>query len=130
MQAEDNKAVVQRFLLQGLGELDPDVVDEVFAPGHALSSPEFGTEAIAGTQIIKTAIEEFRRDVGELECTIQRQVEEGDWVATSYTLSEEQNDHMGTMFSRVVAGRIEESHVVASTVSGLADASVARKAFN
>ena len=118
MHTEDNKALVRRYFLEGLGGSNPDVVDEVFAPDHRLSSPELGTETITGTRIIKSAIEEFRSSVGGVRCTIQSQIEEGEWVATSYTLSEEMNDHMGVMISRVTGGRIEESHVVARTVSG------------
>ena len=71
--------MVSKFLLEGLGELNPDVVDEVFARDHALSSPEFGTQVITGTRIIKSAIEEFIREAGRIECTIQRQIEEGEW---------------------------------------------------
>jgi hypothetical protein len=67
---------------------------------------------------MKDAIEGFRRDADAISCTIHRQIEEGDWVATSYTPSEEQADHMGIMLSRVVNGKIEESHVVAKSVSG------------
>ena len=151
MNSGENKAVIRRYLLQGLGGLKPDIVDEVFAPDHVLSSPEFGTEPITGTEIIKSAIEEFRSDVGDVECTIQSQIEEGDWVATSYTLSEKHNDHMGIMISRIVEGKIEESHVVAralsdtessagsalraaasdaETVSGSTGISSARRAFN
>jgi predicted SnoaL-like aldol condensation-catalyzing enzyme len=118
MQAGSNKGVVSRYFLQGLGELNPDVIDEVFAPDHVLSSPEFGTDAASGIQVIKDAIEGLRRDADAVSCTIHRQIEEGDWVATSYTLSEEQADHMGIMLSRVVDGKIEESHVVAKSVSG------------
>jgi hypothetical protein len=118
MDSEENKAVVRRYLLQGLGGLEPGIVDEVFAPDHVLSSPEFGTGSITGTGIIKSAIEEFRREAGDVECTIQSQVGEGEWVATSYTLREKQNDHMGVMISRIVEGKITESHVVARTVSG------------
>jgi SnoaL-like domain len=118
MQPGSNKEVVSRYFLQGLGELNPDVIDEVFAPDHVLSSPEFGTDAAPGIQVIKDAIEGLRRDAGAVSCTINRQIEEGDWVATSYTLSEEQADHMGIMLSRVVDGKIEESHVVAKSVSG------------
>jgi hypothetical protein len=116
MESKGNKAVVRRYFLQSLGELDTDVVDETFAPDHVLSSPEFGTGKIAGTEIIKRAIEEFRGS--GLGCTIESQVEEGDWVATSYTLSDEIEDHMGIMISRVVDGKIAESHVVARAVSG------------
>ena len=116
MRPEDNKAVVSRYFLQGLGELDPTVVDEVFAPDHALSSPELGTEPETGTQALKDVIEGFRRDSHDLTCTVENQIAEGDWVATSYTLSEAEV-HRGIMLSRVVDGRIQESHVVAQTVS-------------
>ena len=130
MQPDGDKAVVKKFLLEGLGELNPAIVDEVFDPNHALSSPEFGTQVITGTRIIKSAIKEFRSEAGRIECTIQRQIEEGEWVATSYTLSEENDVHVGILFSRVVAGKITESLVVARTVS-VAEARVtARKAFN
>ena len=118
MQPGSNKEVVSRYFLQGLGELNPDVIDEVFAPDHVLSSPEFGTDAAPGIQVIKDAIEGLRRDADAVSCTIHRQIEEGDWVVTSYALSEEQADHMGIMLSRVVDGKIEESHVVAKSVSG------------
>jgi len=130
VQSEDNKAVVRRFLLEVLSELNAEVVEEVFAPNHVLSSPEFGTEEISGTEIIKDAIEEFREEVGVVECIIQRQIEEGEWVATSYTLSEENDVHMGILYSRVVAGNIQQSHVVARTVPAAEAASSARRAFN
>jgi hypothetical protein len=130
MQTGGDKAVVEKFLLQGLGELNPEIVDEVFDPNHILSSPEFGTQEIRGTEIIKSAIYEFRNQVGEIECTIQRQIEEGEWVATSYTLSEANDVHMGILFSRVVAGKITESLVVARTVSVTEALIMARKAFN
>lgn len=130
MQPRGDKAVVSKFLLEGLGELNPDVVDEVFAPDHALSSPEFGTQVITGTRIIKSAIEEFLSESAQIECTIQRQIEEGEWVATSYTLTEANDVHMGILFSRVVAGKITESFVVARTISEAEARVTARKAFN
>ena len=140
MYTRGNKAVVRRYLLEGLGGSNPDVVDEVFAPDHVLSSPELGTETITGTRIFKSAIKEFR-SAGGVKCTIQSQIEEGGWVATSYTLSEDREDHMGVMVSRIAEGRIEESQVVARTVadspesssariSGSASVSSARKVFN
>jgi hypothetical protein len=72
MQAGSNKGVVSRYFLQGLGELNPDIIDEVFAPDHVLSSPEFGPDAVPGTQVIKDAIEGFRRDADGISCTIHR----------------------------------------------------------
>ena len=138
MQPGGNKEVVSRYFLQGIGGLNPDVVDEVFAPDHRLTSPEFGTEPETGTQIIKDAIEGFSTDAGDVTCTVESQIAEGDWVATIYTLSEEHDHHMGIMISRVADGKIQESHVVAKTVSqpdaeaGLRTdpTSTARRAFN
>jgi hypothetical protein len=74
-------------------------------------------DAVEGTQVIKDAIEGLRRDAVGVSCTIENQIEEGDWVATSYTISEEQHDHMGIMISRIENGKIAESHVVARTVA-------------
>jgi hypothetical protein len=130
MEPDGDKAVVRRFLLEGLGELDLDVIDEVFAPDHVLSSPEFGTQVITGTRIIKSAIQEFLSESTRIECTIQRQIEEGEWVATSYTLTEANEVHVGILFSRVVAGKITESLVVARTISEAEARVTARKAFN
>jgi hypothetical protein len=130
MQPDDGKTVVSRFLLEGIGGLNPEIVDEFVAPDHVLSSPEFGTQEITGTEIIKRAIEEFRQEVGQIECTIQRQIAEGEWVATSYTLSEANDVHMGILSNRVVAGKITESFVVARTVSVAEVLISARKAFN
>jgi hypothetical protein len=128
--------LVSRYFLQGIGELNPDVIDEVFATDHVLNSPEFGTDTKTGTRVIKDGIEGFRRDAVGVNCTIENQIEEEDWVATSYALSEEQNDHKGIMISRVVDGKIVESHVVAKTVT-VAEAGqrtdrieTARRAFN
>src|SRR5919107_5214956 len=104
MQQGGNKEVVSRYFLQGIGGLNPDVVDEVFAPEHRLTSPEFGTEPETGTQIIKDAIEGFRRDAGDVTCTVESQIEADEWVATIYTLSDEHDRHMGIMISRVADG--------------------------
>src|SRR5215212_8145474 len=93
-------------------------------------SPEFGTQVITGTRTIKSAIEQFRNEVGRIQCTIQRQIKEGDWVATSCTSNEANGVHMGTLFNRVVAGKLTESLVVARTLS-VAEARIsASKASN
>src|SRR5215208_7135746 len=97
MQSEDGKALVSRFLLEGLGEGNTAVVDRVFASDHVLRSPVLGTGEWIGTDPIKDAIKEFWSDGGEVSCTIRRQIAEGGRVATSYTLSEEHKDHIGIM---------------------------------
>lgn len=131
MQSEDSKALVRRFLVEGIGEGDTAVVDQVFASDHVLRSPVLGTGEWIGTDPIKEAIEEFWSDGGGVRCTIRRQISEGDRVATSYTLSEEYNDHTGIMFSRVAEGKIQSSLVVASEVSEPEEEAVLRrKVFN
>lgn len=49
--------------------------------------------------------------------TIEYQIAEGDWVATSYTLRDAQDEHMGVMVSRLVDSKIQETLVVARDVS-------------
>lgn len=117
MQPNDGKALVSRFLLEGLGEGKTAVVDQVFAEGHILRSPVLGTGEVEGTDFIKGAIEEFWSGGASVRCTIRRQIAEGDRVATSYALSEEDREHVGVMVSRVASGKIQSSLVVASEVS-------------
>ena len=117
MQAGNNQQLVSRFFLQGIGGPNPDIVHDIFASNHLLSSPEFGMDAVRGTQVIKDAIEGFSTEAAVVSCTIEIQIEEGDWVATSYKISEGEYDHMGIMISRIENGKIAESHVVARTVA-------------
>ena len=131
MQSEDGKALVRRFLLEGLGEGNTDVVDQVFASDHVLRSPVLGTGVWNGTDPIKDAIEEFWSGGATVRCTIRRQISEGDRVATSYTLSEENKDHVGIMISRVASSKIQSSLVVANEVSEPEEEALPRrKVFN
>jgi len=130
MQSEDGKVLVSRFLLEGLGEGNAAVVDQVFASDHVLRSPVLGTGEWIGTGPIKEAIEEFWSD-GGVTCTIRRQIAERDRVATSYALSEEYKDHTGIMISRVAEGKIQSTLVVASEVlESEEDAVQRRRVFN
>jgi hypothetical protein len=135
MQGGSNKEMVSDFFLKGFGEKDLAVVDRVFASTHILRSPAIGTEAVEGTDFIKSAIEEFWREGGQVRCSVDKQIAEGDSVATSYTLSEYrgeyQGDHKGIMISRHAEGKIQESLIVAREVEGsIEDLSTRRKVFN
>ena len=77
MQAGSNQELVSRFFLQGIGEPNPDIVDDIFASDHVLSSPEFGMDAERGTQVIKDAIEGFSTEAAGVSCTIENQIEAG-----------------------------------------------------
>jgi ketosteroid isomerase-like protein len=119
MSFEDNKDVINRFLRRGLEQRDLTVVDEVFASDHVLRSPLTGVEGVSGTEEIKRALEDYHNHAqGTGRFTIENQIAEGDWVATSYTLRDAQEEHMGVMFSRLDDSKIQETFVVARDVSG------------
>ena len=117
MSMEDKKAVINRFFQEVFNQRNLAVVDEVFAPDHVLLSPETGTGEVEGTEVIKRALENYHNEGAGAECTILNQIAEGGWVATSFTLGEEQAEHMGIMTSRLVGGKIQESFIVARDVS-------------
>src|SRR5215218_10063602 len=118
MSSEDNKAVISGFLREVFNQRNLAIVDEVFAPDHALLSPETGTEKVVGrTEVIKRALEEYHAEGSGSGSTILNQIAEGDWIATSYTLGEGQAEHMGVMISYLVDGKIKETFVVAREVS-------------
>ena len=130
MSMEDNKAVIGRFLREIFNQRNLAIVDEVVAPDHRLLSPETGTGEVEGTEVIKRAIEDYHKEGAGARCTIRNQIAEGEWVATSFTLGEEQAEHMGIMTSRLVDGKIQESFVVARDVSAPDSDSSERKILN
>ena len=118
MSLEDNKAVISRFLQEGFNQRNLTVVDEVFASNHVLRSPLTGVGGVSGTEVIKRALEDYLNHAqGTGRFTIENQIAEGDWVATSYTLRDAQDEHMGVMFSRIDDSKIQETFVVARDVS-------------
>jgi hypothetical protein len=116
MSLEDNKAMIRRFLQEGFNQRNLTIVDEVFASNHILRSPLTGVGGVSGTDVIKRALEDYHERGSGGRCTILNQIAEGDWVATSYTLGEEQEEHMGVMSSRLVESKIQETIVVARDV--------------
>jgi hypothetical protein len=117
MSSRGNQAVVREFLNEAFDRQNVDIVDEVFASDHVLRSPETGTGEVKGTGVIKRALEDYHTVGSGAGCTILNQIAEDGWVATSYTLGEGQEEHMGVMFSRLVDGMIQETFVVARGVS-------------
>ena len=127
MDLEDNKALIRRFFQEALdGEQNLSAVDEAFASDHVLRGPKLGTEEAS-------SVEEFRRELESHAggtCTIERQIAEGDWVATVYRLTEETQDSMGVMVSRVADGKIQESFVVARSLPASASEQTMRTIVN
>jgi len=117
MSSENNKDVISDFLQKVFNQKDLATVEEVFAPDHALLSPETGTEKVDGPEVIKVALDDYHKLGSGAGCTILNQIAEGDWVVTSYTLGEQQAEHMGIMINYLVDGKIKETFVVAREVS-------------
>jgi predicted SnoaL-like aldol condensation-catalyzing enzyme len=131
MSLEDNKAVISAFLEEVFNQRNAAIVDEVFASDHALLSPETGTGRVEGTEVIKRALEDYYEHESKASCTILNQIAEGDWIATSYTLGEEQTKHMGVMISHLIDDKIKETFVVAREVSSAPEGAWEdRKVFN
>jgi hypothetical protein len=131
MSLEDNKEVISRFFRRGFNQRDLTVVDEVFASDHVLRSPLTGVGGVSGTEEIKRALEDYHNHAqGTGSSTIENQIAEGDWVATSYTLRDAQEEHMGIMFSRLDDSKIQETFVVARDVSGPGSDEGRRKHIN
>jgi SnoaL-like domain len=131
MSLDDYKAVISSFLQEVFNQRNLAIVDEVFAPDHTLLSPETGTGKVQGTEVIKRALEDYHKVESGARCTILDQIAEGDWIATSYTLGEEQAEHMGVMISHLVDGKIKETFVVAREVSSAPEGDWEdRKVFN
>jgi hypothetical protein len=81
--------------------------------------------------VIKEALEDYHTEGSGAGCTILNQISEGDWVATSYTLGEEQAEHMGVIMCRFVEGKIQETFVVSREVGSMSEAARAlRKILN
>lgn len=130
MSLEENKEVIRRFLRRGINQRDLTVVDEVFASDHVLRSPLTGVGGVSGTEEIKRALKDYLNHAqGTGRVTILNQIAEGDWVATSYTLRDAQEEHMGVMFSRL-GSKIRETFVVARDVSGPESDEQRRKHIN
>jgi hypothetical protein len=117
MSSAGTRAVGTNFVQEAFDRQNVDIVDEVFASDHVLRSPETGTEEVKGTKVIKRALKDYHTEGSGAGCTILNQIAEDDWVATSYTLGERQEEHMGIMINHLVNGKIKETFVAAREVS-------------
>lgn len=99
--SEQNKAVSRRIaeeLFEG-GQLD--LADELLDPsfvGHDVGSPE----PIRGPEGLKQQAQGYRAAFPDLELTIENQIAEGDFVATSWTA---RGSHKGDLFGIAPTGK-------------------------
>ena len=100
MSTEENKAIVRRFLEGIFTQGDPDVVDELAAPGFVVHDPssEAGDVDAEG---VKGSIAWSHGAFPDLRVTIEDQVAEGNKVATRWTVL---GTHRGEMMGAAATG--------------------------
>ena len=100
MSAEENKAVVRRFLEGILTQGNPDVEDELAAPNFVVHDPssEAGDVDAEG---VKGSIAWSHSTFPDLRVTIEDQVAEGDKVATRWRV---RGTHQGEMMGVAATG--------------------------
>lgn len=127
MSVDNNKSLISWFLLESFNRRDLKVVDKVFSSDHRLHSPALETGVEEGPEAIKAMIRDYLGDLEEdaaVRCAILKQIAEGDWVSTYYTLEDvtvtpegsSNNAYRGVIISRFADGMVQESFVVAQEV--------------
>ena len=127
MSVDNNKSLISWFLLESFNRRDLKVVDKVFSSDHRLHSPALETGVEEGPEAIKAMIRDYLGDLEEdaaVRCAILKQIAEGDWVSTYYTLEDvnvtpegsSNNAYRGVIISRFADDMVQESFVVAQEV--------------
>jgi hypothetical protein len=127
MSVDNNKSLISWFLLESFNRRDLKVIDKVFSSDHRLHSPAIETGVEEGPEAIKAMIRDYLGDLEEdaaVRCAILKQIAEGDWVSTYYTLEDvnvtpegsSNNAYRGVIISRFADGMVQESFVVAQEV--------------
>jgi predicted ester cyclase len=98
--AEENKAVVRRFLEGIFSQGNPDVVDELADPDFVVHDPSSEAGDV-DAQGVKESIAWSHNAFPELRVTIEDQVAEGDKVATRWRVS---GTHQGEMMGATPTG--------------------------
>jgi steroid delta-isomerase-like uncharacterized protein len=85
MSAETNKAVSRRFLDEGFGRGNLQMIDEIFAPNHVLNGPGAMSGLPKGPEGVRQYVSYYRTAFPDTHFHIDEQVAEGDTVVTRWT---------------------------------------------
>jgi SnoaL-like domain len=124
MSVDQHKSLVGWFLMEGFNERNLEVVDRVFASDHRLHSPSNQSQPVEGIEAVKEMVLGYFGIVGEgaaIRCTVLKQIGEGEWVSTYYSLEAVNltsggpvdGAYRGVVVSRFSEDKIQESFVVA-----------------
>ena len=123
MQAEDNKAVIRRFLKDIFEGGNLELADELFAPNYVLHDPVV-PEEVRGPEGMRRYVSMYRSAYPDTHFTIEDQISEGDRVVTRWTGQGTQQGELmgiaptgnqvtlaGIEFDRVSDGKMQETWV-------------------
>jgi steroid delta-isomerase-like uncharacterized protein len=99
--SEQNKAVARRIAEEVFEGGQLDLADELLDPsfvGHDVAMPE----PLRGPQGVKEQAQGYRTAFPDIELTIENQIAEGDFVATSWTA---RGTHKGDLFGIAPTGK-------------------------
>jgi steroid delta-isomerase-like uncharacterized protein len=100
MSTEQNKAVVRRFVDEVLNGRDLAVLDELAVQDHVEHNAPPGVEP--GVEGLRMGLRQFFSAFPDFHSTVERQIAEGDYVATTYT---NRGTHQGDLFGIPATGR-------------------------
>ena len=95
MSAQENKEKARRFLEEGFGQGNLQVLDEVLDADFVCYDPNSESGEVRGAETMKQEIAYFRNAVPDLTYTVEDQVAEGEKVVSRYTAS---GTHQGEFF--------------------------------
>jgi steroid delta-isomerase-like uncharacterized protein len=123
VQAEDNKAVIRRFLKDIFEGGNLELADELFAPDYVLHDPVV-PEEVRGPEGMRRYVSMYRSAYPDTHFTIEDQISEGDRVVTRWTGQGTQQGELmgiaptgnqvtlaGIEFDRVSDGKMQETWV-------------------
>jgi steroid delta-isomerase-like uncharacterized protein len=123
VQAEENKAVIRRFLKDIFEGGNLELVDELFALDYVLHDPAV-PEEVRGPEGMRRYVSMYRSAYPDTHFTVEDQISEGDRVVTRWTGEGTQQGELmgisptgnqvkltGIEFDRVSDGKMQETWV-------------------
>jgi steroid delta-isomerase-like uncharacterized protein len=85
MSTEANKAKVRRYFEDALSKGDLSAMDDLVAPGEIVHPYPTDLYRGGGPEAAKQFVTAMRDTFGDLQCTVESQIAEGDMVMTRWT---------------------------------------------
>ncbi len=109
--AQENKAVVRRFIEEAWNKGNLDVADELVDPEFCRS--DASNPELRGPEALKRFVTSYRNIFPDTHITIEDQIAEGDKVVTRYTVtSSRRGEYAGGTFTGISIYRVADGKIV------------------